>query len=369
MIKRNLCGNEVSFLGMGCMRFPLKDGKVNSELSMKIVDKAIEMGVNYLDTAYVYSDGKNESFINEVIEKYGRSELYIATKLPLFANPSREDYDILLNRQLTNLGTNYIDYYLLHALNKDRFDHLVKNDYKSFIADAKVSGKVKHIGFSFHDSFEVFKTIADDYDWDFCQIQFNYLDAYDQEALKMYEYAHQKGIDVIVMEPLRGGRLTHLPKEVRNKFDECYLSKSDAFISFNYLNHFSGIKVVLSGMRSVDDVMLNVNTFNTFTKITDVEEKCYLDAKDILLNYHTINCTKCLYCKDCPSKIRIADIFEKFNNQIENPFLNEDEVMKWYNSLDSVAKDCIECGMCERNCPQHLKIIDLLKKCDEYFKN
>ncbi len=366
---RNFCGNEVSLLGMGCMRVPMDGDSVNLEESMKLIDCCIKSGINYYDTAYVYSNGNNEAFVGEIIKKYGRDKLFIATKLPLFNHPSKDKYYELLDEQLSNLGTEYVDYYLFHALSKDKFESMVKEDYKSFIADV-VGTKVKHIGFSFHDDYDTFVKIIDDYDWEFCQLQFNYVDAYDQDALKMYEYAKSKGVEVIIMEPLRGGRLTHVPGKVREILNEEFSGVSDADVSFKYIADFDNNKVILSGMRSISDIERNVKLFSSLESntLSDKEFACYKKAEELFRSYHIINCTKCDYCKEgCPVNIPISSVFEKYNHQLENPYLNEDEVKAWYASLDNNAGTCIGCRACENVCPQHLEIVDLLNKCDEYF--
>ncbi len=367
---RNFCGNNISLLGFGCMRVPMINDKVDLEKSMELIDYAIEQGINYYDTAYVYSNGSNESFVGEIVKKYGREKLYLATKLPLFSYTKQQEFYTLLDEQLSNMNTEFIDYYLFHALNKDKFENMQKENYKEFIKDIK-DNKVKHIGFSFHDDYETFVKIVDDYDWEFCQLQFNYIDAYDQDALKMYEYAKSKNIEVVIMEPLRGGRLTHVPKDVRTILDEKFKELTDADISFKYISDFSNNKVILSGMRTIEDIKKNCEIFSTFeaNSLTNDELECYKKAEELFRSYSIINCTKCDYCKEgCPVNIPISSVFEKYNHQLENPYLNEDVVKTWYKNLDSNGSNCIKCKKCERVCPQHLEIVNLLDKCDEYFK-
>ncbi len=366
---RNFCGNKVSLLGMGCMRVPMNGEIVDKEESMKIIDACIERGINYFDTAYVYSNGNNEAFVADIIKKYGRDKLFVATKLPLFTYTKKSKFYDLLDEQLNNLDTDYIDYYMFHALSKDKFENMMAESYKDFIKDVKGS-KVKNIGFSFHDDYDTFVSIIDDCEWDFCQLQFNYVDAYDQDALKMYEYAKSKNVEVVIMEPLRGGRLTHVPVKVREILDEKFKDISDADISFRYITDFVNNKIVLSGMRSVSDVERNCEAFSNFEAETLTEEElnCYKTAEEVFRSYNIINCTKCDYCKDgCPMGIPISSIFEKYNHQLENPYLNEDGVQTWYNELENKGSSCIDCKACENVCPQHLEIVDLLNKCDEYF--
>ena len=362
--------NKVSRLGFGCMRLPYDGKNVDIDASMVMVDKAIEAGVNYLDTAYVYLDGNSETFVREVIKKYGREKLFIADKLPIYFCKEEADLDKYLAEQLERLGTDYIDYYLFHALNPDNFSIMEKSNYKNFIKRNMDNGKIRNIGFSFHAELELFKKIIDDYDWDFCQIQFNYVDVDYQAGLAGLKYAEDKNIPVIVMEPIRGGRLARVPENVRNVFDNSRFSdEHDAIIALRYVANFSGVSCILSGMMVISDVEANVKLF-TQDLVDDLSEKdllMYVEAKREFENISFINCTGCDYCKEgCPKQIPISEIFANYNKCL-NSFPNGPK--KWYGELEHDATSCIACKKCEKSCPQNLAIIEKLKLADQYFKS
>lgn len=355
--------NEVSRLGFGCMRFPEKDGDIDYEKAMEMVDYAISKGVNYFDTAYVYHGGNSEKFISKVIEKHGRENLFIADKLPMWNCVEEEDMQKYLDEELKRLGTDYIDYFLFHSLSLKTFNFMKKNNYWKFIAKNKANGKIRHIGFSFHDSLDVFKEIIDDYDWEFCQIQFNYIDTEYQAGLDGYNYATSKGIPVIVMEPIRGGSLSNTPSSVRKIFSDSALKDyKDAEIALKYVANFENNKVILSGMNKLSDVEANIKLFENplVNTLSNDELKKYEEAREKFFSFTLINCTGCDYCKtECPGNIPISDIFKKYNSDIEKPDFSNRE---WYKNQKINGEHCIKCGGCEVICPQKINIIENLEK-------
>jgi Predicted oxidoreductases of the aldo/keto reductase family len=365
----DLCGNKVSRLGMGCMRLPVKDDKIDFEVAMSMADLAIDGGINYFDTAYVYHNGESEIFVKEVIRKHGRDNLFIADKLPIYNCEVAADLDKFLDEQLERLGTDYIDYYLFHCLNKKNYSIMNKLNYKDFIKrNVGKDKKIRHIGFSFHDELELFKEIIDDYNWEFVQIQFNYLDTDYQAGIDGYNYATNKGIPVLIMEPIRGGRLANVPKSVRKIFDKKFSNFSDASIALKYVANFENNKVILSGMRNVSDIESNILLFDDelIDSFNEEELKLFVDAKKEFDNYGLINCTGCDYCKEgCPSNIPISEIFTKYNKNVEGSESNHD----WYNDLEHKVDRCVQCGLCEASCSQKLNIIESLEKVDRYFEN
>lgn len=249
---------KVSILGFGCMRFPTIGNKIDEEKSTEMIQYALSKGVNYFDTAYTYHNGESESFVGKALE-HCRKDIFIATKLPSWLIKSREDMDKILNEQLTRLRTDYVDFYLVHALNKEYFSTLKDNGLFEFLDSIKESGKVRHIGFSFHDSLDVFKEIVDSYNWEFCQIQYNYLDTEYQAGTEGLEYAANKGLGVAIMEPLRGGKLANnIPEDIQALWNTATNKRNPVEWALKYLWNDSRISVVLSGMSNFSNIKDNI---------------------------------------------------------------------------------------------------------------
>jgi len=361
--------NNVSRLGFGCMRLPEKNGKIDDNEALKMAEYAINNGLNYFDTAYAYHSGESEIFISKVIKAFGRDKIFIADKLPLWHCQSTSDMQRLLDEQLTKLGTDYLDYYLMHSLYDETWAKLKSFNYQDFIKTNLDNGKIKHIGFSFHDDYPLFKEIIDDYPWDFCQIQFNYVDTDYQAGLKGYEYATKKGIPIIIMEPIRGGVLASIPPSVRAIFDNSSLKKhSNAEIALKYVANYENNYVILSGMHQMSDVEENIKLFSIplVNQLTKEELNTYLKARAAFYEHNLIKCTACHYCREgCPLHIPICKIFMHYNNQIQNPDFDNFSI---YKELKPKATKCIACGTCEGVCPQKIKIIDELKRVNQYFE-
>lgn len=355
--------NKTSRLGFGLMRLPIienDDSLIDYKASRKLIEKALELGINYFDTAYVYHQRQSEIFTGEVFDEETRKNIYLATKLPLWKIEKDGDFEYLLDTELKKLQTDYIDFYLLHALNKERFEMIEKqNIYKSMVK-AKEEGKVRYIGFSFHDDLELFKKIVDSYDFDFCQIQLNYLDENYQAGLEGLRYAKEKGLGLVVMEPLRGGQLANLPKSITDNLG----GKTPASLAFKYLLDNEGIDVILSGMNNIAQLEENAKTFSSMEANSlnseDKEKIDYLKAE--ISNRLKVDCTRCNYCMPCPEGVTIPGIFQIYNNKY---IFEQDQKAK--ESYEKLIKDkadqssCIECGLCESKCPQHLNIISDLK--------
>ena len=244
---------EISILGFGCMRFPQIDNEIDVEETTKMIRYAIDNGLNYIDTAYPYHNGESEIVVGKILKHGYREKVKLATKLPSWNITSREDMDNYLNKQLEKLQTDYIDFYLIHALDEKLWQNLVKNNIFEFLDDIKRSGKVKYLGFSFHDKYNVFEKIVDSYDWDFTQIQYNYIDEDYQAGTKGIEYAHKKGMGIIIMEPLRGGKLVNnLSDEIKEIIDKAKPKKTPAEWAFKFLYDKEEIGIVLSGMSTME---------------------------------------------------------------------------------------------------------------------
>ena len=274
MEKRRLdkLGIDVSLLGFGCMRFPtLADGKINEPEAEKMIDKAIAAGVNYIDTAYPYHNGESEPFVGRVLKKYDRSSLYLATKLPVWAVNCVEDAERIFNEQLTRLQTDYVDFYLLHAMGKDKWDKMLELGVVDYCKKLKEEGKIKYLGFSFHDAYEVFEEMINYMDWDFCQIQFNYMDEYEQAGIKGYKLTEEKQIPLVIMEPIKGGSLANFADDITAKFRALDPEASTASYALRWVGTFPNVKVVLSGMSTMDQVEDNLKTFENFKPLDEKE--------------------------------------------------------------------------------------------------
>ncbi len=355
---------KISLLGFGCMRFPLtSDGKIDRVPSEKMLRYAFDNGVNYFDTAYPYHGGESEEFVGEFLKKLDRDSYYVATKLPCWAINSTEDAERIFNEQLGKLGTGYFDFYLLHALNKDKWDKMVSLGVLEYLQSLCNSGKIKHLGFSFHDKYEVFEQIITYRDWDFCQLQLNYLDMEVQAGLRGYELAKSRGTAVVVMEPVKGGSLANVPEEIGEIFAEARPDKTPSSWALRYVASMDNVLTVLSGMSTLGQVEDNINTFADFSPMTQSEYGIIEQAKKIFLSRVKNGCTGCRYCMPCPQKVNIAGLFSLWNRY--GMFANTAAAKSsWKNEYDQEEKptSCVECGLCESKCPQNISIIDELKR-------
>lgn len=247
---------KLSILGFGLMRLPMdKDHKIIENKAMKMLKTAYDNGVNYFDSAWPYHGGESEPLMGRFLKTIDRKKVFIATKLPTWLTKTRQDMDDYLDKQLERLGTSYIDYYLLHALNGKRWKELKKAGIIDFMEKAKASGKIRHIGFSFHDKYPAFKSIADNYNWEFCQIQHNYLDIRREAGIRGLQYAASKGMGIIIMEPLMGGKLAgNIPLEVQKSWDKSKYSRTPAERAFLFVWNYPQVQVVLSGMSNLEQV-------------------------------------------------------------------------------------------------------------------
>lgn len=367
-------GEKISILGFGCMRFPQIDGKIDEEKTIEMVRYAIDNGVNYIDTAYPYHNGESEIVVGKILKDGYRERVNLATKLPSWEINSREDMDKYFNEQLKKLQTEQIDFYLIHALDKGLWENLVENNIFDFLNEIKKSKKVRYVGFSFHDKYEVFKEIIDSYDWDFTQIQYNYLDEEYQAGTKGLEYASKKDMGVIIMEPLRGGKLANnLPNDILEIINKSDSKKSPAQWAFKFLYNKPELGIVLSGMSNMEQVIDNIRICNEdgVADSMNLENEKVIEAlRDTLKSKIKINCTDCKYCMPCTNGVNIPACFECLNN---SSMFNDIEgiknnMYKYLIEQDVDASKCIECGKCEKSCPQHIDIINKLKKVKETFK-
>ncbi len=362
-------GESIKKLGFGLMRLPMKGEEIDIEQVKKMVDTFMSKGFTYFDTAYVYIGGKSEVALKEaVVDRYPRESFQCATKLPLWDLKSPEDMEKVFQESLTRAGLSYYDFYLLHALGKDSAAKAEELGAWEFIKGLKEQGRVKHIGFSFHDSAEVLDDILSKHpEAEFVQLQINYAD-WDSENVQSrlcYETARKHKKPVIIMEPVKGGSLATMTPEVQKLFKEASPGLSIPSWAVRYAASLEGIVTVLSGMSTEEQLNDNVSYMEHFEPLSDSEREVVKKAVDILNSTPTIPCTGCKYCVDgCPQKINIPGAFSAMNNfTLYNNEAGAKENYKQATSEGGRASDCIQCGQCETHCPQHIEIIETLKKC------
>lgn len=370
-------GIEVSAFGVGCMRFPMKkleDGTevVNEDISTPIIRHAIESGVNYFDTAYVYSGGKkNEIALGHALKDGYRDRVYIATKLPGSKCGSYEEMEATLNESLENLGTDHIDFYLMHALNGGKWRNAVEKGAIDLLNKAKADGRIKYACFSFHGNADEFIEIIDSYDWDMCQIQMNFMDINNQATLEGMRYAGKKGIPVVIMEGLRGGKLANAPDNVQALYDSFPVKRSSVEWAFRWLCNNPEIATVLSGVTSIEQCKDNIRIFEDCEVgcMTSEEEELIAKVRDAYNSRTKVGCTGCRYCMPCPNGVDIPRIFSTWNDAfLWGEKLSGNGGYKHIINDGSDASKCVGCGACEGECPQQLGIIDFLKQADSEMR-
>ena len=374
MLYRPLAGERVSQLGFGAMRLPTiggaPDGAVDIPEAVRMLRNAIDDGVNYLDTAWPYHKGESEGIVGRALRDGYRDRTFIATKSPVWKMKEAADFDRYLEMQLERLGTDRIDFYLLHALNAGTWATCKRLGALDFLERAKKAGKIRHAGFSFHDELPVFKQIVDEGSWEFCQIQYNYLDREFQAGIEGLRYAKERGLDVIVMEPLRGGSLARsIPPSVQAVWDGAVERRTPAEWALRWVWDQPEVSLVLSGMGAIEQVEQNLRTASTAPAggLT-TDERALVDAAEAAYRGETrIDCTACRYCMPCPSGVDIPRNFAQYN--LYFMFMQDPQAKADYAwiSADARANLCAECGACEELCPQHLPIQEHLKAVSAAF--
>lgn len=359
--------DQPSLLGFGCMRFPtLEDGSIDEVEAEKMIDTAMAAGVNYIDTAYPYHDGNSEPFVGRVLKKYKRDQFYLATKLPIWELESKEDVKRIFDEQLQRLQVDYVDFYLLHALDAKKWETVLSFEIIPFLEQMKEEGKIRHIGFSFHDDYEVFEKIILYRDWDFCQIQLNYMDTHIQAGLKGYQLADKLGIPMVIMEPIKGGRLVNLPDDIKTMFIDEDPSKSIASWALRWVASLPNVKVVLSGMSTMKQVLDNLKTFDQFIPLNESELKTVRKVADTIRSRVKNGCTGCGYCMPCPFGIDIPKNFKIWNT--EAMYGDFSAANDTYEEMkEAAACHCKQCGKCETLCPQQIAIREDLEKVAKHF--
>lgn len=361
-------GNNLSVLGYGCMRFTKNGNTTDIDKAEKEVMHAISQGVNYFDTAYVYAG--NETVVGEILHRNQcREKVYIATKLPHYLVKSVDAAEKIFHEELSRLQTDYIDYYLMHMLTDvDTWEKLKKMGIVEWLEEKLKSGAIRNIGFSYHGNTDTFKQLVDVYDWDFCQIQYNYMDEYTQAGREGLQYANQKGLPVIIMEPLRGGRLvTLLPQKAKQLFEQDPQGRTAAEIAFRWLYNQPEVTCVLSGMNSMEMLEENLKTAENATvgHFTREDEELIEKVKAEIKKTVKVGCTGCNYCMPCPMGVDIPTTFRCYNaiySESKKKARKEYLQCTAFRKNQSGAYKCISCGKCEKHCPQVIEIRKELKQ-------
>ncbi len=351
-------GVKPSMLGFGCMRFPKKaDGNIDEAEAERMIDKAIASGVTYIDTAYPYHNGDSEPFVGRVLKKYDRKSFYLATKLPIWKVETIEDVKQTFEEQLQRLQVDYVDFYLLHAIGKERWDKILRLGILDYCEEMKRQGKIRYLGFSFHDTYEAFEEILTYRDWDFCQIQYNYMDTEHQAGDKGYALAEKLGIPMVIMEPVKGGSLAVLPEDIAAMFKEADPDASVSSWALRWVGTHPNVKVILSGMSTYDQVLDNLRTFESFKPLDEEEQKLVEKVAATIRSRVKNGCTGCRYCMPCPFGIDIPKNFAIWNEEAMygNPAAAK---AKYERELAESARadQCRKCGACEKECPQAIPI-------------
>ncbi len=367
---------NVSILGFGCMRLPIQSGSgsgadvfdpnkvIDEEEARKMIQYAIDHGVNYFDTAYPYHSGKSESLLGKAL-RGNRDKVMIATKLPVWLVKEEKDFERFLGEQLKRLETDYLDVYLLHGLNRQVWPKMLQLKVFEFLNQIQTDGRVRHVGFSFHDDVRIFKEIVDSYDWELCQIQYNFFDENYQAGREGLTYAASKGLGVVVMEPLRGGRLTdRIPAEVQAIWESAEEKKTPAEWALRWVWNHSEVSTALSGVSTIGQTMENIRVADEGKphSLSEKELSIIAQVKEVYRKMLKIDCTGCAYCMPCETGVDIPLNFSLYNDvfMFKNPEVN----VLLYSEMISPerrASACIECGKCEERCPQHLQIQEALK--------
>ncbi|MCD4708846.1 MAG: aldo/keto reductase [Candidatus Sabulitectum sp.] len=361
---------EVSALGFGAMRLPTEEkdyGAIREAEAGELIRYAIDHGVNYLDTAWIYHRENSEGFLGKVLSDGYRERVRIATKMPTWMIEKPEDLDRFFDAQMERLQVDQIDFYLLHALQTDWWDNMKRFHYLDWAEKKMADGAIGHLGFSFHDKFSLFKRIIDDYDnWTLAMVQYNYMDVRREAGLQGVQYAADKGLAVVVMEPLRGGQLAKEPPEdIKQILETAAPGRSAAEWGLRWLWDQEKISVVLSGMSTLEQLKQNIKTVESseIGGLTAEEHTAVNDVRKAYESKASILCTDCRYCMPCPQGVGIPFVFNYFNMV---RIYNDLQTAKAYYAFmgeDSNAANCTMCGECMEHCPQHLDIINLLKEC------
>ena len=366
VVKRKFHNLDIPLLGFGCMRLPMMkddDKKIDMAELDRMTEYAMNHGVNYFDTAYMYVNGKSESAMGKTLKQYKREDYFLTSKSPIFFMKKKDDVKRIFDEQLKRCQTDYFDFYMCHNINNNTVDTYRKVDMYNQLLKFKEEGKIKYLGFSYHGNPELLREIVKEHKWDFAQLQVNYLDWDVVKAHEQYDIVQAENIPVTVMEPLRGGGLVNLSDKALNKLKEKYPNASPAEFGLRWAASRKNVITVLSGMSNLEQMKQNIATFMNYKDMTQDEEKLAQELSHIIQSQGEINCTACKYCMEvCPREINIPAAFSLYNQykQQKNKFM----FATYYETLTETEKPdkCIKCALCSKNCPQNLDIPQLLEK-------
>ncbi|MBN7773016.1 aldo/keto reductase [Clostridium aminobutyricum] len=366
-------GEKVSLLGFGTMRFPtLENGKINEQEAIRMIRTAIDSGINYVDTAYMYHNGESEVVTGKALKDGYRKKVLLADKMPVWMARDEKGMKQIFTNQLERLDDQVIDMYLVHNITKQIWKRVLQFNTLEFLEQKRAEGKIKHIGFSFHDDFECFKEVVDAYPWDFCQIQLNYMDVNFQAGLEGLKYAAARGIPVIIMEPLKGGKLTDLlPESIEKYWAEADVKRTPAEWALRWVADFPEVLTILSGMTTMEQLQENIRILSQAepNSLTEKEHKIIAKVSDEYNNLIKYSCTACRYCMPCPQRIEIPAVINLYNEwhlYNGNPKIKADFNM-WV-SPKARPSVCTSCNACQSHCPQGLPVSEIMQKAKEIFE-
>ncbi len=365
VVRRKFMNIDTPLIALGCMRLPMKNEKIDMVELDKMVEYAMEHGANYFDTAYMYVEGKSENAIGEILKKYPRESFMLADKCPAYLVKTKEDSRKLCKEQLKKCQVDYFDNYMVHNINKNTISNYRDNDMYGELLKLKNEGLIKHLGFSFHGDPSMLKEVINEHKWDFCQLQINYLDWEVVNADELYDIADKANVPIIVMEPLRGGTLCNLPQKAAEQLKSNCPDDTQASFGLRWSASKDRVITILSGMSNLQQLKENIDTFVNYKKMSEKELETAQKIARIIQSQGAINCTACKYCLEvCPRGINIPAIFGLYNLYKGNTNKNAGFMFVYnYNALEESTKadKCINCNLCNRNCPQNLEIPKLLK--------
>lgn len=365
----------MSKLGFGIMRLPMTDPNdektVDIEKTQEMIDAYMESGFNYFDTAFIYHRGMSEKILGQLlVDRYPRDSYILTDKMPTFMVKKPEDYDSLFAKQLDRTHVDYFDYYFFHSLGRVSYEQMTEFGGFEWMKNLKASGKCRHLGFSYHDGAETLDRILSEHpEFEVVQLQLNYFDWDDEgvQAKDCYDVCCKHGVKVIVMEPLKGGTLVNLPDEALDILKKVSPQDSIASWGIRFAGGLENVMMVLSGMSNMEQLKDNINTMKNFKALSDDESKAIAEVVDILKKKIDIRCTACRYCtQGCPMEIRIPEYFALYNNCRIFGF-TENIYSVYENIIGGRPEECIGCGQCESVCPQHIQIIENIKKVGDFF--